>query len=164
MSFVDLAVFLSIAAAVVCWSLSEARASRTLWAAGALLTLIHSVAAFGIFYGWSHETARRVTTEQTAALTGLEFSGGIYINYAFIVVWLADAAWWCLSPRSYAARPQAISLLVRGFIFFIIFNGAVVFADGWARLIGIASTFLVLTAWSLRRSSRRGASITAGSS
>ena len=164
MSFVDLAVFLSIAAAVLSWSLAEALQSRTLWTAGAALALIHSITAFGVFYGWSHEIARRMTTQQTAALTGIDFGSGVYINYLFLVVWLADAFWWWGSPRSYLARPRLVSGLIRGFIFFIIFNGAVIFADGWARIVGIASTSLVLATWLLKRSSRRDASITAGSS
>jgi hypothetical protein len=162
MTFVDLAVFASIAAGVVCWALGEALRSRIFWTAGAILTLIHSIAAFGVFYGWSHETARRLTTQQTAALTGVEFGGGIYVNYLFLVVWLADSTWWWMSPRSYERRPRALSWLIRGFIFFIIVNGAVIFADGWARIVGLASTSLVLASWFLKRWSRRGASTTAG--
>jgi hypothetical protein len=159
---VDLAVFASIAIGVVCWALGEARQSRGWWTAGAVLTLIHSIAAFGWFYGWSHDTAQQLTARQTAALTGVTFAGGIYINYLFLLVWLADAGWWWASPRSYVRRPRLLSASIRGFIFFIIINGAVVFADGGARVVGIASTSLVLVAWLLKRSSRRGASITAG--
>jgi hypothetical protein len=41
---------------------------------------------------------------------------------------------------------------VHGFIFFIILNGAVIFADGWARVLGAAATLLVALAWLQRRS------------
>jgi hypothetical protein len=163
MSFIDLAVFVSIAGAVLSWSLAELLRSRTLWTTGAALALLHSVTAFGRFYGWSHDTARRLTMQQTSAVTGIEFESGLYVNYAFLMVWLADALWWCWSPRTYEARSSLIAVPVRGFIFFIIFNGAVIFADGWARVIGILSTSLVLATWSLRHWSRRGASTTAGS-
>jgi hypothetical protein len=46
-----------------------------------------------------------------------------------------------------------LSTAVRGFIFFIVLNGAVVFADGWARLIGIAAVGSVIGAvvWSWRQ-------------
>ena len=147
-------MFGAIAAGVVCWALGEARQSRSWWTAGAVLTVIHSIAAFGVFYGWSHETARRLTAQQTATLTGVDFAGGIYVNYLFLLVWLGDAAWWWGSPHTYAMRPGALSLAIRGFIFFVIVNGAVIFADGLARLVGIASTSLVLAAWFLKLWSR----------
>ena len=155
-------VFVTIAASVLCWAVAEAFRSRSLWTAAALLMLTHSILAFGMFYGWSHDTARVATMQQTAALTGIDFAGGIYVNYVFLTVWLADVVWWWASRRSYEARPVATAFAIRGFIFFIIVNGAVVFADGWARGVGIAATGLVVCAWLLRHSSRRGASITAG--
>ena len=97
-------VFLTIAAAVVAWALGVAFRSRTAWAAGAVLALTHAVLAFAVFYGWSHDVAREATRRQTAALTGLDFAGGIYINYLSVMIWLADAAWWWVSPRSRSAR------------------------------------------------------------
>jgi hypothetical protein len=138
----EILVFYTIAAAVLCWALGEALASRTFWTAGALLALIHSVAALLVFYGGSHEIARIETTRQTAALTGVAFSGGIYFNYLFLVVWLGDAAWWWVAPASYRSRPRALALAVRAFLFFIIVNGAVVFADGLARLVGVLAVMV----------------------
>jgi hypothetical protein len=139
---VEIAVFYTIAAAVLCWAVAEALASRVFWTSGALLALVHSVAAFVWFYGGSHDTARIETTRQTAALTGVDFSGGIYLNYLFLIVWLGDAAWWWVAPTSYRARPRALGLAVRGFIFFVIVNGAVVFADGGARVVGFVALIL----------------------
>ena len=150
MTFAYLAVFASVAAAVVCWAAGETRQSRAWWTAGAVLALLHAVAAFAVFYGWSHDAARRLTARQAAALTGVEFDGAIYVNYLFLLVWLADAAWWWASPRSYARRAPLLSSFIRGFIFFIIVNGAVIFADGLARLVGSASVAAVLLAWTLR--------------
>ena len=153
MTAADLTVFVSIAAAVVAWALAEILRSLTFWAAGALLALIHSVAAFGQFYGWSHETARVMTARQTAEATGIDFGGGIYVNYVFVAVWLLDAIWWCAFPRGYAARPRPISWAIHGFIFFIVLNGSFVFADGWARLLGGAAVGSVVTScvWRLLR-------------
>lgn len=134
---IHLLVFGSIAAAVIGWALGEAFRSRAAWTAGALLMVVHSLAAFAFFYDWSHDTARRITRQQTAALTGIDFAGGIYINYLFVAVWLADATWWCVSPADYARRPRWLTWMIRGFICFIIVNGAIVFADGWARILGV---------------------------
>lgn len=158
----EVAVFWTIAAAVVCWALGEALRSRAWWTAGALLACIHSLAAFGVFYGWSHETARVMTTRQTAALTGVQFDGGIFVNYLFLAVWAADACWSWMRASSYERRPAVVSMAIRGFLFFIIVNGAIVFADGWARVVGMASVSVVLVTWLRTRSSRHGASITAG--
>lgn len=159
---VELLVFGTISLSVLCWAGAEALRHRWLWAAGAFLAIVHATTAFVTFYGSSHDIARVETMRQTAALTGLAFSGGIYINYAFLAVWAVDAVWWLAAPSSYLGRPQALSFAVRAFIFFIIVNGAVIFADGWARVIGVVSVMLVLVSWFLRRSSRHAASITAG--
>jgi hypothetical protein len=155
-------VFGSIALAVALWAVAEIAGSRGLWTAALALTLFHSVAAFHTFYGGSHAVARQETARQTAALTGVDFSGGIYVNYLFLVVWSVDAAWWWALPAGYARRPRWLSAAIRGFIFFIILNGALIFADGWARVVGAAAVSAVVIAWFLKRSSRRGASITAG--
>jgi hypothetical protein len=135
----QLIVFGTIALAVICWAVGEGFGSRLSWTTGAALAIVHSVAAFVTFYDGSHDVARIETSRQTAALTGVAFSGGIYINYAFLVVWAGDALWWWCSPASRAARRRALSIAIRGFIFFMIVNGAVVFADGWARVVGIVA-------------------------
>lgn len=153
MSALETAVFVTAAASVACWAAAEALPSRTLWTTGALFMLAHAVLAFAAFYAWSHVTARDAVARQTAALTGMAFSGGIYVNYLLVSAWLADAAWWWASPRGYAQRPRAVDAGVRGFIFFIMVNGAVVFADGVARLLGAAAVSIVGVAW-LRRMRR----------
>jgi hypothetical protein len=158
----ELVVFATASASVLSWAAAEALRSRMLWSLGAMLMMVHALAAFGVFYGWSHHVARELTMRQTLALTGIVFAGGIYVNYAFIAVWIGDAGWWWISPRSYEERPLWLTRCVRGFIFFIMLNGAVVFADGWARSIGSISVALVLVAWLLKLSWRRGASSTAG--
>jgi hypothetical protein len=148
----ELVVFSTIALAVVAWAGAELLASRMLWMAGALLALVHAGVAFAVFYEGSHAVAREQTSRQTEALTGFAFSGGIYINYLFLAVWLGDAAWWGVASKSYAERPGWVSSAIRGFIFFIILNGAVIFADGWARAVGVvAVTAVVLSTWRRRR-------------
>jgi len=153
MSASEGAVFVAIAAAVVSWAAAECLHARLAWTLGALLALVHAILAFGVFYGWSHETARVSTMRQTEALTGIAFPGGIYVNYLFLLVWIGDATWWWWSPRSHERRPRAVAVAVHGFIFFIMVNGAVVFADGLARVVGVAAVSAVVVAW-LRRAFR----------
>lgn len=144
-------VFGTIAAATVAWALAEWRRSRVLWSVGAVLATIHSAAAFKVFHAWSHDAAALATARQTLAVTGIDWGGGLYFNYAFLAVWLSDALWWWIAPRAYESRPAAISAVVHGFVFFMFLNGAVVFADGWMRVLGILSVGIVSIAW-LKRS------------
>jgi hypothetical protein len=147
MGVAEAAVFVTVAGSVLAWAAGEGVPSRAAWSVGALLAIVHALLAFAVFYGWSHAVAREATARQTAALTGLAFAGGIYINYVFLLVWLGDAMWWWVAPRSYATRPGWVSVTIRGFIFFIILNGAVVFADGLARIVGIVAVSIVAVTW-----------------
>jgi hypothetical protein len=142
-SAAEFVVFASISCSVGCWAVGEAMRSRRAWLAGALLALTHSIAAFGVFYQWSHATAERLTALQAAQLTGLNVSGGIYVNYAFVAIWLIDAIWWSARPAGYERRPRALSLAIRLFLFAIVVSGAIVFADGMARIVGIAAVGFV---------------------
>jgi hypothetical protein len=154
MSAAEFVVFASISVSVICWAVGEGMRSRRAWMAGALLALTHSIAAFGVFYQWTHATAERLTTEQAARLTGATVAGGIYVNYLFLAVWLADAVWWSTRPATYETRPRAVSFAIRAFIFVIVVNGAIVFADGIARVIGIAGVGFVIMAWARERAQR----------
>lgn len=145
------AVFGTIAGATAAWAIAECRRSRAFWTVGAVLSVIHALAAFEVFHAWSHEAALVATARGTAAVTGVGWGGGLYVNYAFLAIWMADAVWWWLSPHSYVTRPAAASVFVRGFLFFMFLNGAVVFADGWMRVLGIAAIAAVLVAWYRRR-------------
>ena len=146
----ELAVFATIAGATLAWAAAEIWRWRVMWMVGAVLATVHSVAAFALFYDWSHRTAVIETSRQTAALTGISWAGGIFFNYAFVAIWLADAMWWWVSPRSYGARARLIDGFVRGFLFFMFFNGAIVFADGWMRALGIVAVGGVGLTWLTR--------------
>lgn len=151
----SLAVYGAVGGAIVSWAASEvARATavrRAFWSLAAALMLVHSVAAFGTIYGWSHEIAVAATARQTRDLTGFDSGSGIYVNYAFLLIWLADAVWWWQAPARYAARPVWLSRFVHGFVWFMFLNGAVIFADGWMRTIGGAAVLTVFVAWIARR-------------
>jgi hypothetical protein len=63
---------------------------------------------------------------------------GVYFNYLFVALWLLDVAWWWLCPAGYLARPAWLGIALQGYLFFIAFNGAVVFASGPIRWVGLA--------------------------
>jgi len=150
-------VFDTVAGATLTWAAAEYwrlfvrsgsdSVPRTLWTLGAVLMVVHSAAAFGVFHGWSHAAAMVATARQTETMTGLPWGGGLFVNYAFLTVWIADVAWWWVSPRSFRARPGIINSALRAFFLFMFLNGAVIFADGLMRALGMVAVAVVLIAW-----------------
>jgi hypothetical protein len=113
--------------------------SRFAWTLGCLAYLVHVVCAFEFYHHWSHAEAYAFTARQTAAVVGLDWGGGIYVNYAFTFVWLADVVWWWSAVKSYEIRSRWIEWSVQAFMGFIAFNGTVVFASGFSRWFGIGA-------------------------
>jgi hypothetical protein len=98
---------------------------------------VHVGCAFHFYHGWSHAAAVEDTARQTREAVGVDFGGGVYFNYATLLVWTADAAWWWVRPRSYLARGIGWEIAVHAFLLFIIVNAAAVFAAGPLRWITI---------------------------
>ena len=115
------------------------RAARFLWTLGCALFLAHVACAFHVFHGWSHGHAYRETARQTRELTGVDWGGGLYLNYLFTLVWVADVAyWWWGGLYVYDRRPRGVAAALHLFFAFMAFNGAVVFATGATRWIGVS--------------------------
>jgi hypothetical protein len=115
------------------------RAARAFWTAGCLAFLTHVAAAFAFFHGWSHAHAFRETARQTHELSGIDWGGGLYLNYFFTAAWAADAAyWWLAGLEAYDRRPRWVGITLHAFFAFMAFNGAVVFARGPTRRIAVA--------------------------
>jgi hypothetical protein len=146
--------------ATVAWAFGEVlmrrspgsdRLARTIWTIGIALALLHVVLAFQLVYAWNHEAAVAATVEQVADRFGWGWRGGIYANYLFLALWLADVCWWWLAPASHVSRSVRIETARLIVFVFMFVNGAVVFASGNGRLVGIASLTLVLLASPARR-------------
>jgi hypothetical protein len=115
------------------------RLARLAWTMGAGLALVHVILAFEVAYAWDHEAAVRDTVRQAEDLFGWGPRSGIYVNYVFIAAWLADIVWWWIGPVSRAQRPRSIELARFAFFSFMFLNGAVLFAAGAGRFIGIVA-------------------------
>jgi hypothetical protein len=116
------------------------RLARGLWTAGCLLFLAHVAAAFTWFHGWSHARAYAETARQTRDLLGIDWGGGLFINYLFTAVWTADVAyWWLGGLDAYDGRPRWLDFALHSFFAFMAFNGAVVFARGPTRWVALAT-------------------------
>lgn len=118
------------------------RFGRWFWTLGCGLFIAHVAAAFHFYHHWSHAAAWQTTADETRELLGISFGDGIYFSYLFTAVWLADVIWlWASAPQT--GTPQGKTpwtrWLVHGYLFFIAFNGAIVFEAGPIRWAGIAA-------------------------
>ena len=158
-----LATSLTIWAATFAWLVGEWRRTapgapptrgRASWTVGALCALVHAALAFHVHYGWSHAVALADTAARTAEVMGGSSGGGLFVNYVFLGLWAADALWWRLSPRSFAARPRWADGAIRAFLWFLFLNGAFVFARSPQRWVGLLAVVAVPAAWYRARGSR----------
>ena len=123
------------------------------WSLGALALALHFALAMQLRHGWSHAAAVADTARQTEAKFGLNWGGGVWFNYAMVALWLIDAAWAWIAPTRRAAV-RGWQWYVRGYFFFMWFNGAVVFPAGPVRWFGLMACSAVAWSW-WRRYQRR---------
>ena len=137
-------------------SLGAQNDSASVWfsALGLLAFASHVILAFEFHYDWNHATALAKTAAQTEALTGVSSGNGLYLNYLFGLVWLAEVCGWTNSTARHTNRTNWIERAVRGFFLFMIVNGAVVFVDAPRRWLGMVVVSVLLYAW--RPSTRTG--------
>jgi hypothetical protein len=119
--------------------------ARWCWTIGLTLLAAHTVAVFGVYHHWSHAQAYAHTARRTADLTGWDWGGGLYFNYAFLGVWTFDALWWWLRPASYRRRALWIEALFQGYLAFIAINATIIFAAGAVRWTSVAILIVLAT-------------------
>ncbi len=122
--------------------------TRLLWSAAVISLLAHVAFAFHFYHSWSHAHAFQDTARQTQEKVGWNWGGGLYVNYVLLVGWIADLGWWWLRGLgSYYNRPSWLIALWHGFLIFVIFNGTVVFEEGWVRWAGVFVCFCLCLLW-----------------
>jgi hypothetical protein len=132
--------------------------ARWPWTLGCAFFLAHVVCAFSFYHHWSHLAATAATARQTEEVVGLHWGGGLYFNYLFALMWCADVVWSWLAFSKFRQRPVWMSRVVHAFLFFIVLNGTVVFANGAGRWLGVILCSSVILLWVTQpgRSSRSG--------
>jgi len=68
--------------------------ARLAWTIGCAALLTHFICAFQFYHAWSQTSAYIATARQTADVTGINWGGGLFINYAVATLWTADITWW----------------------------------------------------------------------
>ena len=125
-------------------------AARLAWTAGCAALLAHVACAFHFQHGWSGASAYRDTARQTAEVFGLDWGGGLYVNYALLAAWVADVLWWWRRGLdAYRRRPWPLVVGWHAFLIFIVFNATVVFASGFVRWAGLGLCLGLCLVWVL---------------
>ena len=125
-------------------------ATRFVWTTACLSLIAHIICAFQFYHDWSHSAAYVDTARQTNTVVGLNWGGGLFINYTLLLLWVADLGWWWLSGlSSYRNRPWPLLLTWHSFLIFIIFNATVVFKDGVTRWLGVLICISLVFTWIL---------------
>jgi len=120
------------------------RGARIFWTAACACYLAHVIAAFQFRHHWSHLAALQETARQTQEVFGVNSGVGLYFNYAFTLVWIADVVWWWRAGLDgYRARPRSITVAIQLFFAFMFFNATVVFGSPFMRWFGIASVLIL---------------------
>ena len=123
------------------------RAARVAATTGSVALLVHVALAFHFTHDWRQDLALQETSRQTAEVVGIEWSGGLYINYAFMLAWLMDTAWWWRGLDIYRQRPRAVTIAWHAVLLFMFFNATVVFTGEKFRWAGLLICSVVALSW-----------------
>lgn len=123
---------------------------RAAWTFACISLIAHFICAFHFYHDWSHALAYLDTARQTEEVVGLNWGGGLFINYAVLIAWIVDVGWWWLSGiDSYRNRNRLWVIVWHTFLIFIIFNATVVFKDGVVRWVGLLMSLFLVISWIL---------------
>jgi hypothetical protein len=120
------------------------RWARWAWTLGCAVYLVHVVFAFQFLHHWSHTAAVEHAARRTLEVAGFEFGAGIYVNYAFTLLWVADVAlWW---RRSLTGKPIAplYYWVVQAIFGFMMFNATVVFGPAFWKWVAALALIAIL--------------------
>ena len=112
------------------------RAARWLWTIGCIVLLIHIAAAFHIVHGWSHAAAYEHVLQRTRDSTGLASGIGLYVNYGFALLWVADTIlWW--RRLDWVERPVPYRIVQVMFAFLMLQATAVFGPSFWTPVVAV---------------------------
>lgn len=110
---------------------------RWSWLIGALACGAHVIAAMGFGHCWSLANAMRHTAMETRRIFDVELPWSVFVNFAFVGLWLADAV---REFRSGELRPLGAAR--HGIWLTMMLNGTVVFGPPhwiWVAMLCAAS-------------------------
>lgn len=108
------------------------------WTIGLVIFLIHLAFAFHYYHQWSHASA----FARTQHVTG--FGYGVFVSYAFTLLWLLDVLWYWFWPIAFTTRPRWLTIILHLFFAFLWINGTIPYALWPTMLLGIAAWLSLL--------------------
>lgn len=123
---------------------------RLEWAAYVALCF-HTAAAFHFHHDWSHARAVAATARQTEEILGLGFGGGIFFNYAVLILWPLALVLPSASLTNGRRCCSRFVTIVNVYVAFLFFQGVVVFGQGMVRIWGLLVTLAVVLLLPTRR-------------
>jgi hypothetical protein len=132
------------------------RCARWFWTFGCIIFCIHVAAAFHFLHGWSHASAYDHVLARTTEMTGFALGIGLYVNYAFGILWLVDTVIWWLDLR----WPDRIIpyFIVQALFAFLMFQATAVFGPSfwWPITAVVIALLIVLRRFAPKASDRAG--------
>jgi hypothetical protein len=130
--------------------------TRLAWTFACASLFIHYIFAFQFYHSWSHTSAYLDTARQTNEVFSINWGGGVFVNYALMLLWIVDVSWWWLGGLdSYRQRSWMLVITWHAFLIFIIFNATVVFGSGIERWVGVVICLALCLSWILTAIKKR---------
>ena len=104
------------------------------WAAGCALYVSHVICAFEYSHDWSHAAAVEHTALETDRVVGVRRGEGVWVNYAFTLIWIADVFRLIYLNHNSSSTEARTDRLIHITFAFIFFNATVVFGPEIYRL------------------------------
>jgi hypothetical protein len=125
-------------------ALRRANLARRVWTLGCCLYILHVVCAFAFFHAWSHDHAYRHTAQRTQSLTGLDWGGGLYVNYALTAWWIGDTLAWWIGGATLPYRSGFYLGALHAAFAFVVVNATVVFGPPMWKWIAVAAATVLV--------------------
>jgi len=128
--------------------------ARLAWTVGCAVYLVHVVFAFHFALGWSHMAALEHAARRTVETVGTSFPSGMYVNYVFTLLWLADVTLWWRRAAKNEPTPPMLYWSIQAVFAFMVFNATVVFGPPfWRWAVAVAVVSLIGARILLRQAS-----------
>ena len=122
---------------------SSRHAARLVWSLGCLIFWLHVLSAFQFLHGWSLAAAYEHVRQRTLLETGWNSGIGLYFNFLFGLLWLADVLlWW--SWNNWPANRIAFWCIQSVFAFMMI-QATVFFGPDYWKAVFVAVLVLLLS-------------------
>ena len=123
---------------------------RAIWSAAFVSFVLHVIFAFSFYHHWSHAHAYAHTAQQTMNVTGIDWGGGLFFNYLFMAVWMADVivSW---RANDFWRQSNRYQCGIHWMFAFMMLNATVVFGPTHWLWIGIAFVLIFVPLMARKR-------------